>query len=134
MNVHVLVNLESSLCVPAVVSSCLCQTKRRRGLGCLCLCFMQVLYAGAVGDSTLSVATHASGRVSVLLVCPCVSVCLSVSGTHAELHCWLNLQTGVWQLRPSAWVETPNPWIPGLASSGWKEGVLGWWCWRQPRS
>ena len=33
----VLVNLESVVCMVALVTSCLCQPKRRRGHGCLCV-------------------------------------------------------------------------------------------------
>lgn len=35
MNVCVLVNLESAKCVPALATFCLCQPKKRRGLGAL---------------------------------------------------------------------------------------------------
>ena len=35
VTVRVLVNLESVVCVPALVTSCLYQPKRRRGRGCL---------------------------------------------------------------------------------------------------
>lgn len=37
-NVYVLVNLKSVMSVPALVTSCLCQPKSRRVLGCSCLC------------------------------------------------------------------------------------------------
>ena len=40
VRVCVLVNLKSVVSVPALVTSCLCQPKKRRRLGCLCLCFM----------------------------------------------------------------------------------------------
>lgn len=46
-------------------------------------------------------AFYVSGPVSTLCVC--------VSGIHAQLCYWLNWQTGKWQRCPSAWVETPGP-------------------------
>lgn len=42
------VNMVNFMCLPAPVSSCLCQMKRMRGVSCLCLCLMSVLCIGAV--------------------------------------------------------------------------------------
>ena len=68
MNVRVLVNPESVVCVPALVTSCVCQPQRRRH-GLLCLCVMWVLYVAAFDSRALAVAVCVTGHVSVLCVC-----------------------------------------------------------------
>lgn len=82
----VLVNLESVKCVPALATFCLCQPKKRRGLGALCLNFVRVLRVGAVEGSTLSVAGCVTRCVSVLCVC--------ATGVYAGLSYGLNLPKG----------------------------------------
>ena len=69
VNVCELVNTESVVRVPALVTSCLCQPQRRRGRGWLCLGMMWVLCVGAGDGSALSVAVSLIGRLSVLCVC-----------------------------------------------------------------
>ena len=87
----VLVNIESVVCVPAQVTSCLCQPKRRRkGRGCLCLCFMGVLHVGAVDSSASSLAVCVTGCVSVL----CLRVC--ISGMRAQLRYTFHRQAEKW--------------------------------------
>lgn len=112
VNVCELVNPESVVCVPALMTSCLCQPQRRRGHCRLCLGVMWVLCVGAGDRSALSVAVCLTGHLSVLCVCVCVS------GKHAHLRYWLNLQTEKWQLHPLAWAGTRGPQAAGLGSSG----------------
>jgi len=78
VNVRVPVNLESVACVPAPVTFSLCPLKRRMRLGHLCLCFMGVLYVGAVAGSTLSDSlrdwlSQCPSRVCVHILCMCLS-------------------------------------------------------------
>lgn len=70
-NVHVLGNLGSVVCTPALVPFYLSQ-HGGQGFGCVCLCLMLVLYAGAAGGGTLSVTV--CGHTSVL----CAGVFVSV--------------------------------------------------------
>ena len=81
MNTRVLVNVERAVGVPAPVTSCLCQPKRRSGRGCLCassesctwVLLMQHLICGSLRDWQCR--------------CPprvCLSVC--TSGTRAQLR------------------------------------------------
>jgi len=93
ITVSMLVNLESAMWVPALVTFRLCQPTRR-GCGHLCLRFMCALHVAAVECSTWSVPAHVTSCVSVL----CVSV-------HP---------------RPSAQAETLGP--TGLGSRGWAGG------------
>lgn len=76
-NIFMLVDLVIVMCLPALVTSCLCQLKRRRAVGWLaCVLFLGV---GAVEGSTLSVTACVPSCVSVLCVCVCIS------GTHEQL-------------------------------------------------
>ena len=70
VNERVLLNLESWGCVLSLVTVSPYQPKRTRGFACLCLCFMQVLYGGAVEGSALSV--WLAVWVSSVCVCACV--------------------------------------------------------------
>jgi len=119
VNVCVLVNPETVMCVCFHYWPCASTSwKGGRGLGCLCLCLVWVLYIGPVERSTLSMALYAPGPVS--------SLCACVSGMRAQLRYRLNWQTVRWQLSPSAWVETPGPWAEHCAGVARQEGVLGW--------
>ena len=69
MNMRVLVNGESVVSVPALVTSCLCQPKTSRGCG-----WLFVFYASPVDSNASSVAVCVTGPVSVL--CVGVSVCV----------------------------------------------------------
>ena len=72
MNMRVLVNGESVVSVPALVTSCLCQPKTSRGRG-----WLFVFYASPVDSNASSVAVCVTGPVSVL--------CVGVSGC---VHLW----------------------------------------------
>lgn len=109
----------SHVCTFTVSSS----WKGRRGLDCLCSCFVWVLHAGAVEHSTLPVALYVPGPVSILCV---------------FLGYMLRFATG-WTGRqasgscvPPASVESPGPWAELHAGAGRQDGALGWN--RQPRS
>lgn len=45
----------------------------------------------------------------------CVFVCMCVSGTHVQLHYWLNVRAAMKQLCPSARMETLGPQAPDWA-------------------
>lgn len=53
----------------------------------------------------------------------CVQCVSCVSGTHAQLPCWLNMHAGKQQPYPSAWAETAGPWCTRLGSRGWTGGA-----------
>lgn len=56
------------------------------------------------------------------------------SGTHAQLHCWINLQRGKKQAHPSLWDGDPGSPDPrGWAPTAGREGTPGselLWRWR----
>lgn len=65
-----------------------------------------------------------SGNCEALIVSS-VCTCVCISGIRAQLHYWLNLQRGKWQLCPSAWAETLGPQAWGWApAAGQKEFLL----------
>lgn len=80
---HVLVNPGDVTCVPALVTSSLCQPQRSRGYACLCSCVMRFLYV-------LSVTVSVAGHVKIL----CRSVCVFVSVSCDSQGYVLNFTTG----------------------------------------
>lgn len=80
VNVCVLMNLESVVCVLSLVNFNPYQLKGRKGIWCLQLCSMSVLYGGTVEGSTLSVAVCVASLLLCLsvhvLACVCLCLCL----------------------------------------------------------
>lgn len=91
---HVLVHLESVMCVPLLVNFELYQPKRRKGT-CLSVLCESYIYE-------LLKEVPCGILCSKLHQCP---LCVCASGMCAQLCYWLNLQTGKQHLHPSAWAE-----------------------------
>lgn len=105
-NVHVLVNQENGVYVPALVNFSLYPLKRRKGRDCLYLGFMQVLCVDAVSGSALSVTD--SNRTCQCPACVSLGYILSFATFWT---CWSGLQ---WPGRTKSQAWSCGRWFPLL--------------------